>query len=163
MLSTALFLRLDEPSQDRMVRALRTLVRIFVAFALGALTLTARADETRPTDALESLNTTRATYLVVYRHGPNWVDGKPLHEQQSMREHFRYYLDLHRDGLLIAGGGFTDGSGGAAVFQAADDAAAAGIIAADPAVKSKVFSFELQQWKPNPWEEISKRSAARGE
>ena len=66
-------------------------------------------------------------------------------------------------GLLIAGGGFTDESGGAAVFEAADDAAAGEIVAADPAVTSNVFRFELQRWRPNPWEEISKRSAARGE
>jgi len=37
------------------------------------------------------------------------------------------------------------------------------IIRADPAVESKVFRFELQRWKPNSWEEISKREAARDE
>ena len=91
------------------------------------------------------------------------VISKPMREQQSMREHFLYYLGLHRKGLLIAAGGFTDESGGAAVFEAATDSAAAEIVAADPAVKSNVFGFELQRWKPNPWEQISQKEAARGE
>ncbi len=143
--------------------ALRSVIAMSLAIVFGALAVTAPAAETKSSDALASLSTTRPTYLVVYRHGPGWIDGKPMREQQSMREHFQYYIGLHRKGLLIAGGGFTDESGGAAVFEAADDAAAAEIVAADPAVKSKVFRFDLQRWKPNPWEEISKRSAARGE
>ena len=141
----------------------RGVVGVSFAVTLGVLAVSALAADTKPSDALASLITTRPTYLVVYRHGPSWVDGKPMREQPSMREHFQYYLGLHRKGLLIAGGGFTDESGGAAVFEAADDAAAGEIVAADPAVTSKVFRFELQRWKPNPWEEISKRSAARGE
>jgi uncharacterized protein YciI len=64
---------------------------------------------------------------------------------------------------LIAAGGFTDENGGAAVFQAETDAAAAQILGADPAVTSGTFRFELQQWKPNAWEEISRKRAARGE
>ena len=143
--------------------ALRSVVAMSLAVAFGALAVTAPDAETKPSDSLAALSATRPTYLVVYRHGPSWMDGKPMREQQSMREHFQFYIGLHRKGLLIAGGGFTDESGGAAVFEAADDAAAAEIVAADPAVKSKVFRFDLQRWKPNPWEEISKRSAARGE
>ena len=126
--------------------ALRSAFAMSLAVAFGALAVTAPADETKPSDSLATLSATRPTYLVVYRHGPSWLDGKPMREQQSMREHFQYYIGLHRKGLLIAGGGFTDESGGAAVFTAADDAAAANIIAADPAVKSKVFDFELRRW-----------------
>lgn len=146
-----------------MDNARRSVMGLSLAVAFGALAVTALATDTKPSDALASLSPTRPTYLVVYRRGPSWVDGRSMREQQSMREHFLYYLELHRKGLLIAGGGFTDESGGAAVFEAADDAAAAEIVAADPAVKSNVFRFELQRWKPNPWEEISKRKAARGE
>ena len=131
-----------------MSSALRCLVGMFVAGAFGGLAVTALAAEPVPSDALVSLNTTGGTYLVVYRRGPSWVDGKPMREQQSMREHVLYYVGLHRKGLLIAAGGFTDESGGAAVFEAATDSAAAQIVAADPAVKSNVFGFELQRWKP---------------
>jgi uncharacterized protein YciI len=148
---------------SHITNALRSSIGMPLAVVLGALALTALAAEPKPSDALASLSTTRNTYLVVYRRGPDWVDDKPMREQQSMREHFLYYLGLHRKGLLIAGGGFTDESGGAAVFEADNDAAATEIVAADPAVKSKVFRFELQHWKPNPWEEISQKRAARGE
>jgi uncharacterized protein YciI len=146
-----------------MGNALRSLIGMSLAVVLCGLTLTALPAEPKPSDALASLSTKRNTYLVVYRRGPSWVDDKPMREQQSMREHFLYYLGLHRKGLLITGGGFTDESGGAAVFEADNDAAAAEIVAADPAVQSKVFRFELQRWKPNPWEEISRGKAARGE
>jgi uncharacterized protein YciI len=84
-----------------------------------------------------------------------------MREQQSMREHFLYYLGLHRKGVLISGGGFTDESGGAAIFEAADAAAATELVAADPAVNSKVFRYKLQRWKPVTWAEISKARAAR--
>jgi uncharacterized protein YciI len=111
----------------------------------------------------QSASAARPTYLVVYRRGPAWIEGKPMREQPSMKEHFAYYVGLHRKGLLVSGGGFTDESGGAAVIEAADDAAAEAIMAADPAVQSKVFSYELKRWKANPWEEISKARAVRGE
>lgn len=146
-----------------MGNALRNLMSLLLVMIVVGPALTAVAADPKPTDALASLNGTRNTYLVLYRRGSNWVDGKPMSEQQSMREHFQYYVGLHRKGLLIAGGGFTDESGGAAVFEADSDAAASAIIAADPAVTSKAFRFELQRWKPNPWEEISRKRAARGE
>lgn len=123
----------------------------------------ASAAETGPADALASVDAAQPMYLVVYRRGNAWEEAKPMGEQAGMREHFRYYLDLHRKGQLVAAGGFTDDSGGAAVIRAADDAAAAAILALDPAVKGQVFRFELQRWKPNAWEEISQRAAARGE
>lgn len=104
----------------------------------------------------------KPTYLVVYRHGPRWDAAKPMAEQQGMREHFAYYVDLFRKGQLRSGGGFADNSGGAAVLEAADDDAAAAIIAGDPAVKSEVFSGEVKRWRQNRWADISKARAARG-
>ncbi len=101
-------------------------------------------------------------YLVVYRLGPGWVAGKPSAEQPGMRDHFEYYLDLFRKGRLQAGGGFADGSGGAAIFEADDDEAAAAFLAADPAVVSGAFEYELKRWRPNRWDEIAKKRAAQG-
>jgi uncharacterized protein YciI len=146
-----------------MGKAFKNLMGLFVAVLVVGSAMTAVATEPKPGDALAALTGTQNVYLVVYRRGPNWADGKPMREQPSMRGHFQYYIELHRKGLLIAGGGFTDESGGAAVLRAESDAAALEIVAADPAVTSKTFQFELQGWKPNPWEEISKKRAARGE
>jgi uncharacterized protein YciI len=146
------------------VRNLRhRFIGTFLAVLVSSLAMMALGAESKPGDKPSSSDTARSTYLVVYRHGPGWVDGKPMSEQQSMREHFSYYLGLHRKGVLVSAGGFTDESGGAAIFEATDDAAAADVIAADPAVKSTVFRYELQRWKPVAWEEISRKRAERGE
>jgi uncharacterized protein YciI len=109
----------------------------------------------------ETPGTARPVYLVVYRLGPAWVAGKPSAEQPGMRDHFEYYLDLYRKGRLQAGGGFTDGSGGAAIFEADGDEAAAAFLAADPAVVSGAFQYDLKRWRPNRWDEIARRRAAR--
>lgn len=143
--------------------AKRNFIGMALAFVLAGLAIHALAAEPKPGDAPAPSSAARNTYLVVYQRGSNWIDGKPMGEQPSMREHFLYYLDLHRKGLLRSAGGFTDDSGGAAVFEADDDAAATAIVNADPAVTGKVFRFELKRWKPNPWEEISQKRAARGE
>ncbi|HEU4781373.1 MAG TPA: YciI family protein [Steroidobacteraceae bacterium] len=131
-----------------------------VAAACAAFTVSAGSG---PDVALAPLSATRTTYLVVYQRGPSWVEGKPMREQEKMLDHFNYYIQLHRKGILLGAGGFTDESGGAAVFEAQTDAAARLIVSEDPAVTSKVFSYELQRWKLNPWEEISRKRAARGE
>lgn len=146
-----------------MARIRSSIIGIALAVLCGGITATASAAEPGPTDVLASATAAQPAYLVVYRRGSGWEDGKPMRDQAGMREHFRYYIDLHRKGVVVAAGGFADGSGGAAVIRAADDAAAAAILAEDPAVKGEVFRYELQRWKPNPWEEISQRAAARGE
>lgn len=69
---------------------------------------------------------------------------------------------VHRTGRLRDAGGFTDDSGGAAIFEATDDAAAEAFVKTDPAVTSGTFAYELKRWRPNPWAEISKARAAKG-
>lgn len=137
-----------------------SLIAMSVAAAAGGLVASAAAGQSSSKTAGPSSAAlpSAPTYLVVYRHGPQWVDGVPISEQKSMREHFKHYLDLYRAGRLKDAGGFADESGGAAVFTAADDAAAADFVAADPAVVSGLFLYELKRWRPNPWQEISSRS-----
>lgn len=129
---------------------------------LAAFIAGGSASEPRTPVALDALST-RNTYMVVYQRGSGWHEGKPLQEQAAMREHFAYYLELHRKGLLVGAGGFDDGSGGAAIFEAPDDEAAADTVAADPAVRSGTFRYEVRRWKPVPWKDISAKRAARGE
>jgi uncharacterized protein YciI len=74
-------------------------------------------------------------------------------------EHFRYLLALHRRGELRLAGPFANERGGAAVFQAADDAAAKAWLEADPAVRSQVFQFELRRWSPVDWAKHDKGSS----
>ena len=97
------------------------------------------------------------SYLCVYRPGPRWLPGKPLAEQ-PLREHGRYMLDLYKRGVMRLAGRFADGSGGAMLFGADDDASAQAIVAADPAVVAQTFTYELRQWAFVDWAALANKS-----
>lgn len=97
--------------------------------------------------------TLETVYLVVYRPGEKWLAGQPL-EAQPLREHGRYMLSLYREGTLRYAGRFADGNGGAAVFAAADDAAASAVVEKDPAVLSRVFAYDLRRWIRLDWAKL---------
>lgn len=99
----------------------------------------------------------KTTYLVVYRPGPAFLAGRPLSEQ-PLKEHGRYVLSLHTKGALKLGGGFLDDTGGAMVFEAESEEEAAAVVAADPAVISKVFVGELHPWRLVDWEQRAKNA-----
>ena len=98
------------------------------------------------------------SYLCIYRPGPRWLPGKPLSEQ-PLREHGRYMLELYRRGVMRLAGRFADGSGGAMLFGADDDASAQAIVAADPAVVAETFAYELRQWAFVDWAALAKRNS----
>jgi uncharacterized protein YciI len=109
-------------------------------------------------DALAQEQTKQPSYLCVYRPGPRWLPGKPLSEQ-PLREHGRYMLDLYKRGVMRLAGRFADGSGGAMLFGADDDASARAIVAADPAVVAETFTYELKQWAFVDWAAIANKKA----
>jgi uncharacterized protein YciI len=100
--------------------------------------------------------TSKTTYLVVYRPGPAFLAGKPLKEQ-PLKDHGKYMLKLYTEGTLKLAGGFLDDVGGAMVFEAENEEQAKSVIAADPAVVTKVFVAELHPWKPRDWEQLVKK------
>jgi uncharacterized protein YciI len=108
--------------------------------------------------AVAQAASTQHSYLCVYRPGPHWLPGKPLSEQ-PLREHGRYMLDLYKRGVMRLAGRFADGSGGAMLFGADDDASAQAIVAADPAVVAGTFTCELRQWAFVDWASLAKRAA----
>jgi uncharacterized protein YciI len=108
------------------------------------------------THAAEPATGKKPMYLVVYKPGPAWLEGKPLSEQ-PLREHFRYMVSLYAKGTLKFAGGFTDNTGGAAAFEAANDNEAKSIAENDPAVLSKVFVYELHPWGLQDWEKFVKK------
>lgn len=107
--------------------------------------------------AAQAAQPDQPSYLCVYRPGAKWLAGKPLSEQ-PLREHGRYMLDLYRRGIMRLAGRFADGSGGAMLFGADDDASAQAIVAADPAVVAQTFAYELRQWAFVDWESLAKRT-----
>jgi len=121
--------------------------RAFVGMSLSAIAAKATPNEAAPRRAAPLLD---SVYLVVYRPGEQWLAGQPL-EAQPLREHGRYMLSLYREGTLRYAGRFADGSGGAAVFAAPDDAAASRVVEKDPAVVSRVFTYDLRRWLQVDW------------
>jgi uncharacterized protein YciI len=98
----------------------------------------------------------KATILVIYRPGPAWLAGKPA-SQQPLKEHGQYLLSLYEKGTLKSGGPFMDDRGGAAVIEAADVTAAEQIIDQDPAVKNRIFLYELHPWGLVRWDNWLKK------
>jgi len=100
---------------------------------------------------------TKATYLVIYRPGPAWLAGKSVLEQ-PLKEHGKYMLSLYIKGSMKLGGPLTDDAGGAVLLAVADESEAKTIVAADPAVKSGIFVYEMHPWKLQPWDEFAKKA-----
>ena len=107
-------------------------------------------------NAAETTKSARPAFLVVYRPGPAFLPGKPL-SQQPLREHGIYILSLHVKGALKEAGPFGDDTGGAAVFEAADETEARAIVAADPAVTSGIFLADLHPWTLVDWAARAKK------
>jgi uncharacterized protein len=103
----------------------------------------------------------KSTYLVIYRPGPAWIPGKPV-AAQPLKEHGRYMLSLYKNGTLKFAGPFTDNAGGAVVFEAENEDEAKAVVAADPAVTSKIFLSELHPWGLVDWERYVKNGAVAG-
>jgi uncharacterized protein YciI len=122
---------------------------ILVAFLLPVCLVRGQIDTDKP----EAHQMT--SYLVVYRPGPGWVAGKPMTEQ-PLKEHGKYMLHLYIGGTLKFAGPFLDDTGGAVMFEAANERDARAVVADDPAVRSGVFVAELHPWKLVNWAQYVK-------
>ena len=98
----------------------------------------------------------KSTFLVIYRPGPSWLQGKTLSEQ-PLKEHGKYMLSLYAKGSLKFAGPFTDDAGGAVVLEVAGEDEARTIVAEDPAVKSGVFIHEIHPWALVQWDKYVKK------
>jgi|SRR5215469_3316928 len=99
----------------------------------------------------------KTTFLVIYRPGPNWLQGKPASEQ-PLKEHGKYIHSLFEKGLLKFAGPFGDDKGGAFVLDVASEAEARVVVAEDPGIKSGVFLHEIHPWQLISREEFLKKN-----
>lgn len=99
----------------------------------------------------------KETYLVIYRPGPEWLEGKTLAEQ-PLKEHGMYMMSLYNKGSMMLAGPFTDDSGGAVLLAVSEESEAKVLVAEDPAVKSGIFEYEIHPWKLQPWDEFAKKA-----
>jgi uncharacterized protein YciI len=99
---------------------------------------------------------TQPNFLVVYRRGPAWIEGKPV-KDQPLQEHGRFLIDLYQKGFLRLAGPFLDDTGGAAALRVETEEQAKAIVATDPAVISGVLIPELHAWRLVSWEAFIKK------
>jgi uncharacterized protein YciI len=129
------------------------LIAYFFLYVLLVFSFAAHAAETDPPSP------TKSTFLVIYRPGPSWVQGKPVNEQ-PLKGHGTYMLDLYARGAMTYAGSFADNTGGALVLTVADEAEARAIVATDPAVTNGVLVPEIHPWRQVPWaEHLAKRAS----
>jgi uncharacterized protein YciI len=77
--------------------------------------------------------------------GPQWIPGKPVHEQGRPAEGHVAAMQSHFDaGFLLLGGPFRRGSG-IAVLEVADLDAARTLMDADPGVVAGVITYTLDE------------------
>jgi uncharacterized protein len=128
-------------------------MRMIIGLTLGAVVTGAAMSASPVCAQTAAAAPSKTTYLVVYRPGPGFLAGKPLKEQ-PLKEHGKYMLKLYTEGTLKIAGGFLDDTGGAMVFEAETEEQAKSVVAADPAVVTKVFVAEVHPWKPRDWEQL---------
>ena len=87
----------------------------------------------------------RELFVVNERPGRNWRAGKTLLEQ-DLQEHLAYVQEGFEAGTVLAGGP-VDGHQGRYIVAAADGAAAARWVQADPAVVADVLHPEVIGWQ----------------
>lgn len=85
-------------------------------------------------------------FVICYRRGPAWLDGKTVFEQ-PLQAHLAYMKSLSAAGTLMLGGPFVDDLGGLIVVAAAGADEARAIYEADPAVRDRVMVAEAHPWK----------------
>jgi uncharacterized protein len=86
-------------------------------------------------------------FVFIYRPGPAWRAGVPM-KDQGLGPHAKYIKSLLDGGQLLAGGGFADNDGGMAILTAANIGEARDLLAADPAIKSGIFTAIVEHWRP---------------
>jgi uncharacterized protein YciI len=111
----------------------RRLLAAFLATTLVGLPLAAAAQTPPASDLL--------LFAWELRTGPAWDSAKPPPEQQHFRAHSANLRRLRDEGRLVLGARY--GDKGFMVLAAATLDEARAMIEADPAVRDKVFVYEL--------------------
>lgn len=83
-------------------------------------------------------------YAVEIRTGPAWDAARPPHEQAFFKEHSANLKRLRDAGQLVLGARYADK--GLVIVQARSPAEARALIDADPAMRERVFVYELSDF-----------------
>ncbi len=90
----------------------------------------------------------KKTFVILWAHGPAWVDGKTVREQPYWIEHAVFMDRLFENGTVILGGPFTDGTGSMVILEAEEENEVRTLLADDPFVVHHIFVLSgLKQWQ----------------
>jgi uncharacterized protein len=131
---------------------------ITLSVLIGMLLLALGLVSPAATDA-EPTSSAKITFLLIYRPGPAWPQGKHVSEL-PLKEHRNYMLSLYKRGAMKLAGPLTDNAGGAVVLEVSGEAEAKAIATDDPAVRAGIFVYELHPWALVPWEKLNAKDAS---
>jgi len=72
------------------------------------------------------------TFVILWAHGPAWIEGKTVREQPYWAEHAAFMDPLFENGMVALGGPFADGTGSLVVVEAENEQEVAAVFARDP-------------------------------
>ena len=88
------------------------------------------------------------TFMILWAHGPAWVEGKTVREQLYWTEHAAFMDPLFEQGMVVLGGPFTDGTGSMVIVEAESEQEVADLFAHDPFLVHGIFALgSLKQWQ----------------
>ncbi|MBV9614344.1 MAG: hypothetical protein JO031_02695 [Ktedonobacteraceae bacterium] len=77
-------------------------------------------------------NEMKNTFVILWAHGPAWIEGKTVREQPYWAEHAAFMDPLFENGMVALGGPFADGTGSLVVVEAENEQEVAAVFARDP-------------------------------
>ncbi|SMB84396.1 YciI family protein [Deinococcus hopiensis] len=84
-------------------------------------------------------------FVIHYVPGPAWLPNHPVFEQ-PLQPHLAYITQLHHQGVVLAGGPYTDNSGGLVILQPTTREAAQMVILNDPAIIPGIMTASANPW-----------------
>jgi uncharacterized protein YciI len=116
--------------------------RTLLAFVILAISTTAAVDAQQKPGSQVSPKQSQRQFVVLLKHGPNWIPGKSVSEQ-PLTKHGRYLQELMDKGALQLAGPFLDDSGGFILLNAADESEARRIVDHDPGVTAGILEADI--------------------
>ncbi len=95
-------------------------------------------------------------FVVIYRPGTGWLEGKPIREQPTS-EHVAYMKKLKTLGTLVLGGPFKDSAGAMVIIECETLAAAKQFVDEDPAIQTGLFVAEIHPLDPAATGRVDRR------
>ncbi|TSA86761.1 hypothetical protein FNU79_06110 [Deinococcus detaillensis] len=84
-------------------------------------------------------------FVLIYRPGPNWVQGKPVFGQ-ALGPHLAYMKGLNEGGLLKMAGPYPDDASGLIVLNVTSADQAHQIMQGDPAIATQMMCGTVHPW-----------------